>query len=338
MSSPVGTSRTCPALWALPGQHRERVHLPGHFQDLSNPVGTSRTCTGKVSSPVGTSGTCPALWALPGAAQRACPSMWALPGPFHLPGRFQDLSSPMGIPGQSQGRGQLGGMVTQRWHVRNVTPGWLQQPGEQRGTAQAPQPHPLHKRWEIRAAPSCSRCPARPGMPAGMHPHTPNRCSRAGKGLTLTPGCSHKVKEKGKFLFPRNCPAEIRAGHLENPKPGANFIGKTQCPKPTWSIQDLKNCTEVLSAFLYEFPLPCVLLYSFGLTLIIHYYSQSWRSGLESQGCFGQAGPQIRFSPVLLSEFRSFGGCFLSAVLCLPPAWQCPKGEELLIILGRKSI
>lgn len=201
-SSPVDTSRACPALWALPGQHRERVHLPGHFQDLSNPVGTSRTCTGKVSSPVGTSRTCPALWALPGAAQRACPSMWALPGPFHLPGRFQDLSSPMGIPGQSQGRGQLGGRVTQRWHVRNVTPGWLQQPGEQRGTAQAPQPHPLHKRWEIRAAPSCSRCPARPGMPAGMHPHTPNRCSRAGKGLTLTPGSSHKVKEKENSFFP----------------------------------------------------------------------------------------------------------------------------------------
>lgn len=179
-------------------------------------------------------------------------------------------------------------------------------------------------------------CPAgNAGRNAPPHPKQVFPCR---EGFNTHPWLLSQGKRKRKVPFSQELPSRDTGWTPGKPKTWSQFIGKTQCPKPTWSIQDLKNCTEVLSAFLYEFPLPCVLLYSFGLTLIIHYYSQSWRSGLESQGCFGQAGPPIRFSPVLLSESRSFGGCFLSAVLCLPPAWQCPKGEELLIILGRKSI
>lgn len=73
--------------------------------------------------------------------------------------------------------------------------------------------------------------------------------------------------------------------------------------------------------------------------------SSSLKSGKVGTGLFAQATSDRtrgtlhpQFGPGTFSELISFGGCFLSAILCSPPAWQCPKSEELLIILERKSI
>lgn len=60
--------------------------------------------------------------------------------------------------------------------------------------------------------------------------------------------------------------------------------------------------------------------------------------GWSHRGALEGLGALIRCSPAIFSALMTFGGCFLSATLCLPPAWWCPRSEELFIISERKEI